>query len=98
MTDEEIPISKLWTLRNLLAEAVDDSQWEEVISIVKQLLVVLRDALDPGKCKTGTPHLDGLYMLGTMDYERAPAKARRALNKMNRIIKTAKMNLPKKGK
>ena len=98
MTDEETPISQLWTLRNLLDEAADDSRWDDAAGISEQILVVLRKAMDPSKCQVGTRHLDGIYTLGTTDYEMAPPKAKRKLNKMNRILRTAKNNLPKKGK
>lgn len=98
MTDEEIPISQLWTLRKLLGEAVDESRWDDATSISEQFLVVLRKAMDPSKCQVGERHLDGIYTLGTTSYERATPKAKKKLNKMNRILKTAKKNLPKKGK
>lgn len=98
MTDEETPLNQLWTLRKLLGEAVDESRWDDATSISEQFLVVLPSALDPSRCQIGAPHLDGIYMLGTMSYERATPKAKRKLNKMNRILKTAKNNLPKKGK
>ncbi len=96
MNDEQTPISQLWTLRKLLGEAVDESRWDESASISKQFLVILREAVNPSKCQIGVPHLDGIYTLGTTSYERAPAKPKRALHKMNRILKTAQMNLPKK--
>jgi hypothetical protein len=96
LTDEETPISQLWTLRKLLGEAVEDSRWDDVTGISGQLLVVLRKAVDPSKCQVGVAHLDGIYTLGTTSYEKATPKAKRALNKMNRILRTAKMNLPKK--
>ncbi len=101
MTDEETeetPISQLWTLRKLLGEAVDESRWDDAASISEQFLVVLRKAVSLSECQVGTRHLEGIYTVGTTSYERATHKAKKKLNKMNRILKTAKNNLPKKGK
>lgn len=98
MSDEEVPICHLWNLRNLLDDALDNSRWGEVESISGQIVVGIKEALDPSRCQVGTPHLDGLYMIGTVRYDRAPPKSKRALNKMNRILRTAKKNMPRKGK
>ena len=40
------------------------------------------------------PTLDGLYRIGTMRYMDAPKKVMRSIDKMNRIIKSAKNNMP----
>ena len=95
---EELPIRRLWKYREQLNKAVDGGEWEEATRLSKLIVSDIRFALDPATCGTGKPTLDGLYSIGTQRYVRAPDKTKRAINHMNRILKTAKKNIPRKGK
>jgi len=94
--DTEPPIRILWRLRDELGHAVDDQRWDEAKALADQICKLIRLALDPSKCQIGKPSLDGVFTIGTMRYERGPGSAVRAINKMNRILKTAKNNIPKR--
>jgi hypothetical protein len=95
---EELPIRQLWKYREQLSDAVDACEWGEAERFAKMIVRGIRLALDPATCGTGKPTLDGLYSIGTQRYSRAPDKTKRALNHMNRILKTAKKSIPGKGK
>lgn len=94
MSDADIPIRKLWKYREALDRAIITSDWDEALRLAKLIVSGIRDALDPSACG-GQPTLDGLYNVGTMRYTRAPRKTKKAITKMNRILKTAKQNVPK---
>lgn len=97
MTDDtrsgELPVSVCCNSIRLLNQLIAEERWEESVSVSKKILENVALALDPRKCKTGTPHLDGVYSTGRMYYSNAPPEVRRALDRMNRIIRTAKDSL-----
>ena len=95
MTDGvEIPVSVIWKLQRKLNKAIDARLWDEVAGLANAVSAQLKLAINPATSHTGgTPHLDGVYSVGTMHYDRAPKTAKAALHKMNRIIKTAKRTL-----
>ena len=95
MTDgDEIPVSAIWKLQRKLNQAIDDQLWDEATELANAVVAQLKLAINPATSHTGgAPHLDGVYSVGTMHYDRAPKKAAAALHKMNRIIKTAKRTL-----
>jgi len=95
---DEIPIRRLWKNRERLGVALDESQWDESKALADLIVDDIRLALDPSKSIVLPPTLDGVYTVGTVRYERAPDKIKRTLNKMNRILRTAKMNIPRKRK
>lgn len=87
------PVTRAISLQRKLHEAVDASEWDRCIELAGKICKQIKLALDPKTCQTGIPHLDGVYSIGTMRYERGPKDVVRAINKMNRIIKTAKRTL-----
>ena len=80
----------------LLKVLVADREWDEARDVSKSIVEDIKLAIDFDHCKTGTPHLEGLYSIGTMTYMYAPRKVKRSLDKMNLIIKSAKENIPAK--
>lgn len=94
MSEAEIPIRKLWKYKDSLDKAVESYDWDEATCLAKLIVSGIREALDPATCG-GQPTLDGLYSVGDMRYANAPKKAKKALTKMNRILRTAKQNIPK---
>jgi len=95
LSEAEIPIRKLWKYRDSLNEAVESSDWDEASRLAKLIVSGIRDALDPVSCGVGKPTLDGLYSIGNMRYEDAPKNVKRAISKMNNILRAAKRNIPK---
>ena len=91
-----IPVRDLHELQAKLRIAMDAKAWKEVASIAREMVRIIPLAVDKKTCNTGRPHLDGVYRVGTMSYDRAPPKARRYLNMMNNVIKTASKSLPRK--
>lgn len=87
---DELPVSACKNGIRILNELVEEGRWEECIPVSKRILENVALALNPRKCRTGSPHLDGVYSTGRMHYINAPPNVRRALDKMNRIIRTAK--------
>jgi hypothetical protein len=94
LSDAKIPIRKLWKCRDRLDESVDSHDWDESAKLAEAITAGIRDAVDPSLCG-GQPTLDGLYTIGNMRYARAPKKTKKAITKMNRILRTAKRNVPK---
>lgn len=82
----------------LLKKSVANEKWDESRRLSKLIVEDIKLAVSFDRCKTGTPHLEGLYRIGTMTYMYAPAKVKRSLDRMNLIIKSAKENLPKNKK
>lgn len=94
MTEEdEIPVAAICRLRRLMESAIEEEAWDSVANMAKEVCRQIRLALNPSTSQTGKVHLDGVYNVGTMRYQDAPKKAKKALDKMNRIIKTAKGTL-----
>lgn len=96
LSEEELPIKRLWAYREKLSAAVDETRWDEAESLARAIMKDIKPAMDRSTCGVGKPHLDGLYTIGTMRYGSAPPKTRRLLNRMNRILRTAKRNVPAK--
>lgn len=90
---EEIPVAVIWKLRERIEVAVDGREWDACAELANEVCQQLRAAVGPATCRTGKPHLDAVYSVGTMRYQSAPRHAKRALDKMNRIIRTAKGTL-----
>lgn len=95
MSEAEIPIRRLWKYREGLDKAIESPDWDEALRLAKLITSGIREALDPVACGAGKPTLDGLYSVGFMRYMNAPKKTKKALTKMNRILRTAKRNIPK---
>lgn len=91
-----MPIKRLWNNQESLNNVIDFEDWDEAERISKLIVSDIKEALDFDKCKTGTPTLDGIYGVGTIRYTKAPKNVRKSIDKMNRIIKTAKDNVPKR--
>lgn len=92
-TRGKVPVSKIWVLQRRLNAAVEAAKWDRCVKLVERICKQIKLAMDPKTSQTGKPHLDGVYSIGTLRYERAPKDVIRALHKMNRIIKTAKRTL-----
>ncbi len=84
------PIVKAWRLRQELGEAVHEHKWKRAHNIAKDLVRQIDICLVHTK-----PHLDGLYGIGTMWYQRAPEKAAKMIDRFNAKLKKAKGKLPK---
>lgn len=95
----KVPVAQIHKLRDKLGIAVDEEDWDKAAKLAKKIVKKIPLALDPQKCMTGEPlgkpHLDGVYTIGSMRYERGPAHAVRAIRQMNRILKVAQRNLGK---
>ena len=96
MTDnEKLPIEQLYDLHKSLSEAVDAGEWKRVPKLARSITKLIPQAVDVKTCRTGKPHLDGLYSIGTIRYDGAPTEAVKALNLMNRIVRSAKRSVKK---
>ncbi len=94
MDGEEIPVSVIWKLQRKINKAIDAELWDESAALANAVVAQLKLAMNPVTAHTGgKPHLDGVYNVGTMRYSQAPRKTTAAINRMNRIIKTAKRTL-----
>lgn len=93
------PVAQIHKLRDRLSIAVDEGDWDRATKLAKKIIKKIPLAIDPQKCMTGEPlgkpHLDGVYAIGTVRYERAPTHAVRSIRQMNRIIKAALKTLEK---
>jgi len=93
--NEELPVSMAVNDLRKLNQIIENEQWDECVPLSEKILSNVRLALDKRTCRTGKPHLDGVYSTGRMYYQYAPKKIVRTLDKMNRIIRTAKESVPK---
>lgn len=95
----EVPVAQIHKLRDRLSVAVDEGDWDKAAKLARKIVKKIPLALDPQKCMTGEPlgkpHLDGVYTIGSMRYERGPSHAVRAIRQMNRIIRSAQKTLDK---
>lgn len=91
----EIPVSAIVRIRLQLHDAIVELEWDTCVRLADEVCQQIKLAMNPVTCQIGDGkvHLDGVFNIGTMHYEDAPRRAKRALNKMNRIIKTAKGTL-----
>ena len=89
---------EIYRLRDELAEAIEAGKWKTAKNRAKGILELLPVALDPATSKTGYPHLDGVYIIGTQKLAGSTDKARIAIMEMNQFISTAKLKLGKKKK
>lgn len=83
---EVVPISRLHILRDELRLALDGSKWKTVRNRARCITAIIPYAMNPSTCMTGTPHLDGVYSIGTQNFYDAPDKTKEALNDMNSLI------------
>jgi len=90
MTGGVVPVNEIWKRQRRLNDAIEEGAWDECVQLASEVCEQIRLALNPATSQTGKVHLDGVFGVGTMRYNRAPVKAKRALDKMNRIIRTAK--------
>lgn len=96
---KKVPVTQIHKLRDRLSIAVDEGDWDRASKLAKKIIKKIPLALDSQTCMTGEPlgkpHLDGVYTMGSVRYERAPAHAVRSIRQMNRIIKAAQKTLEK---
>lgn len=89
-------------LRAQLSKAVDEARWEDAQRYAREISGLIPQCLSPSKCKTGEPHLEGLYSLGELRFSKATAGAKKAILHMNRLIsaykRSKKSKKSKKGK
>lgn len=91
--DGKIPVVEIYSIQHRLGAALDAQSWDECTQLANEVIDQIRLAINPSTSQTGTPHLDGVFCVGMMRYEAAPKATKRALNKMNRILRTAKRTL-----
>jgi len=91
--EEEVglhPLNRAWRLRSELGAAVHEKKWKRAHNLAKDLVKQI------DVCVTHeTAHLDGLFAIGTMWYERAPEKAKDMISRFNAKLKSEKEKLPK---
>lgn len=78
--------------------SLDEKDWDKSNANAQVVLDHIPLAISIDRCNLYYPSLDGVFCVGTQSYLRAPKELVRKLNKMNRIIKTARKNMPKKRK
>lgn len=93
MATGEIPVVRLQRLLHQLNITAEQSDWPTCAALARKVIATIRLAVSPESSQTGKPHLDGIYTVGTLRYIRAPADVQRLLNRMNRIIRTARQAL-----
>ena len=93
---EVIPICRLHELRDELRFALDASKWKTVRNRARSITALVPFAMDPSTCWTGSPHLDGIYSVGTQVFARAPDKTKQALTEMNALLGKYKEKMRKK--
>ena len=84
------PINKAWRLRRELGVSVSEEKWKRSHNIAKELIKQIDVVLSHH-----TPHLDGLFEIGTMWYQGAPDKAKHMINSYNAKLKASRKKLPK---
>lgn len=85
-------------LRAQLAKAIDEQRWDDAQQRAREINGLIPQCLSPAKCKTGEPHLDGLYAIGELRFSKAPKKVTRVILHMNRLITAYKRSRKKKPK
>lgn len=93
--NERLPIEQLCDLQKSINAAIDTGKWKRTQKLARSFIKLIPQAVDKKTCRTGKPHLDGIYVIGTIRYDGAPIEAVKALNLMNRLIKSAKKSLKK---
>jgi hypothetical protein len=88
--DELHPIIKAIRLRDELGKAVSNKKWKRshnlAIKLIKQIDLCMSHK---------TAHLDGLFCIGTMLYQRAPKKSIDAIDRFNARLKSARGKIQK---
>jgi hypothetical protein len=85
-------------LHDELADAIENDKWKMAKNRARGILKLLPVALDPATSRTGTPHLDGVYNIGSQHIVDAPDDARVVIQKMSDTIALAKSKLRRKKK
>ena len=93
---EIIPIIRLHQLRDELRFALDAKKWKTVRNRARSITALASLAMDPSTCGTGTPHVDGVYSVGTQEFAGAPDKTKQALTEMNALLGKYKEKMRKK--
>jgi len=84
------PINKARRLRNELGQAISDEQWKKSHNLAKDLIRQIDICLTDQ-----TPHIDGLFRIGTMWYSTAPSKAKDMIDRFNQKLKAERRKLAK---
>lgn len=90
---EEIPVAIIWTLQRRLDKAIRERLWDECAELAQTVTAQLKLAMNLATSHTAIVHLEGVFGVGTMQYDNAPPHVKRVLNKMNRIIRTARKTI-----
>jgi hypothetical protein len=84
------PINKARRLRNELGQAIHEEKWKRSHNLAKDLIRQVDICLTHD-----TPHIDGLFRIGTMWYSGAPDKAKDMINRFNQKLKAERRRLAK---
>lgn len=89
----DIPIIRIYAIQKTLDDRIEKKSWDDCASLANEIITLIPKALSKDMSKTGAPHLDGVYAIGIMRYEHAPQEIKKAITKMNRILRTAKRTI-----
>jgi len=92
---EEIPIRKLHILQQNLSRAIKENEWDKAAELARKMIKLIPLAVGMDTCRTGKPHLDGIFNVGQDQYLYATKEAKKYINMLNRILKTAKQSIKK---
>ena len=90
---DDIPVFKIYEAQDALNNSIEKKLWDECERQAKEITKWIPMAIGKTTCRVGSPHLDGVYAVGTMRYEVSTDTARKAINNMNRILRTARRTL-----
>lgn len=88
--ESPLPIEKLFRLQAKLNIYILSKRWDKVRKVAMTMIKGVQVASDPDRCRTGKPHIDGIYQVGSMYYERAPKDVKESVNLLNKSIRDAR--------
>lgn len=94
----DTPVAQIHRLRDELGQAVARGKWKTSRNRARSITKLLALAMDPSTCGGGTPHIDGVFSVGTQSFTLAPERTKVAIDEMNEAIKTCREKLHKKKK
>jgi len=81
-----IPIVELKAKRSKIDIEIDLERWTEVKVIAQEICKLIELSMSPEACRTGKPHIDGVYRVGRQRFVRGTPSAKEALVRMNDMI------------
>ncbi len=96
MSEDFSALTEMYKLRTQLSRAIEAHKWPAAHNRARELTRLIPQVLEQGR--SGKPHFDGIYEVGTIHIVVAPEKARKAILQFNVALGEARAIVNKKRK